>query len=1132
MKKLLNSFFLLLASVMIVQAQEFPQDGATYRIINTVKDNAVLVEDYLTNELVGGGKSSLCNDLWRFTKSGEDWLMQNVLTDRYVQNEIGYNVIFRTDVTPATYKVTRNTKFSEECYNILNGSNNYYGIHCASGNKIVPWYPATSKYEGTEWTFERVDVSDEVIAAARKRVEELTFLCNNQELVSEIYSSHFEDAACTILKSEYQAMSDEELAASMDSCGDELIAVALKIKNNTWAEREKEYRVSSYAPYSNPDYWCEKLMTFAYSWLSNPTGICASGGDFLYVFVGAEPKDGATLEIDAVIENNSKGTRTTLKKGMNVIPVIGKDLTYFIIYTADTKKEHVLADFDSIPIHIEGGYVNCYWDKNRHTDEDWVDITRNHAKHKYIFVKGDYMMYFMNRELIISSNICPNTISDAIGWWDNMVKWQHEIMGFEDVRPSRFNNLLCGVSYAGDGLMSAGYHQTNYVETCLFEVLPYKKIMEKSGFCWGPSHEVGHVHQGAINMIGCSEASNNLFSNLSIYKLGKFVTSGDAVIENMAKYYVDKVPWTTQDIGAKMRMYWQLYLYYHVAGNNPNFYPTLFKLLREDPMSKKAGSTINYGRNDLLHFAQKCCEAAGEDLTNFFEAWGFFVPMSNVSIGDYGDYKLSSTDRMIKDTKKAMAKFPKAAAVEFIEDRAAPSLRTDGVEGYKLDYVAGKYAELGQYTAYMADSIETVASGYIFAKSGNKFTFSGGTGAVGFKIYDADSTLLTFTNFHSIELSNEMVAKELIIVAVSANGTEVTVNDKKNGTEEQQFEALNEALASAEAVIACKDTGYKNVGYFYASVIDEFMPLVDSVKAVVENRDQSVYKYGEWATILDKRVVAITTDKNSRVQLHSGNTYQLNNVNYTLYSMYAENGKVTCKQGSTTPKARRFTFTATGKDNEFIIANNGAYINYVGRSRQATTVTKKAEAMKFTVGEHGIGKFFVHVTGDTDLGLHCDQYYNVVGWNHTDDPSLWRLVCTDLKKERTDLNSLKSLITEATSIHDLIVDTTNTDAITFNEGIEVTSETLAADVEAMMAKVAQSQSVVDNKYYDKCPVLIDELTALIATVNAGYTVSTGIGGILFEEADAVIYDARGRKVKNITSPGIYIVNGKKMYIEK
>ena len=426
MKKLLSSIFLLLAAVIVVHAEEFPVDGAVYRLTNTVKNNAVLIEDFLTNNLDGGAKSSMCNDLWRFTKNGDGWSMQNVLTDRYVQNEIGYNVLFRTDVVPAQFVVSQNTKFSPACYNILNGTNKYYGIHCASGNKIVPWYPASSTFEGTEWTYERVEVADEAIAAARERLEDLVYIYNNQERASEIYLSHFTDETCTVLKSEYQAMSDEELAASLDSCGADLIAVALKIKNNTWAEREKEYRVSTYGPYSDPDYWGDKLITFSYSWLNNPTGICGTGGDVLYVFVGEEPQKGATLEIDAVIDNNSKGTRTTLKKGMNVIPVKGKDPTYFIIYTADTKKEYVISDFDSIPIHIEGGYVNCYWDKQRHTDADWVDITRNHAKHKYIFVRGDNMMYFMNRELLISSNICPNTISDAIGWWDNMVMWQQQ----------------------------------------------------------------------------------------------------------------------------------------------------------------------------------------------------------------------------------------------------------------------------------------------------------------------------------------------------------------------------------------------------------------------------------------------------------------------------------------------------------------------------------------------------------------------------------------------------------------------------------------------------------------------------------------------------------------------------------
>ena len=87
--------------------------------------------------------------------------------------------------------------------------------------------------------------------------------------------------------------------------------------------------------------------------------------------------------------------------------------------------------------------------------------------------------------------------------------------------------------------------------------------METSGHCWGPSHELGHVHQGAINMIACTEASNNLFSNISVFNLGKFVTWGDGV-DTMADYYEDKVAWTLQGIGIKMRMYFQLYLYYHV----------------------------------------------------------------------------------------------------------------------------------------------------------------------------------------------------------------------------------------------------------------------------------------------------------------------------------------------------------------------------------------------------------------------------------------------------------------------------------------------------------------------------------------------------------------------------------------
>ena len=94
------------------------------------------------------------------------------------------------------------------------------------------------------------------------------------------------------------------------------------------------------------------------------------------------------------------------------------------------------------------------------------------------------------------------------------------------------------------------------------------------------------------------------------------------------------------------------------------------------------------------------------------------------------------------------------------------------------------------------------------------------------------------------------------------------------------------------------------------------------------------------------------------------------------------------------------------------------------------------------------------------------------------------------------------------------------------------SETLAADVDSMMALVAESNNTISGSSYEKYPALIDRLTAIIATVKAGYTIPTGIDGIIFDEKNAVIYDSRGRRIDKITSPGIYIVDGKKVYVSK
>jgi hypothetical protein len=59
--------------------------------------------------------------------------------------------------------------------------------------------------------------------------------------VSELCSNIFEDAACTQLKAEYQSMSDEGLTTAFLEAGmpEYMVAIALKIKNDTWAAYEK-----------------------------------------------------------------------------------------------------------------------------------------------------------------------------------------------------------------------------------------------------------------------------------------------------------------------------------------------------------------------------------------------------------------------------------------------------------------------------------------------------------------------------------------------------------------------------------------------------------------------------------------------------------------------------------------------------------------------------------------------------------------------------------------------------------------------------------------------------------------------------------------------------------------------------
>lgn len=1138
---MLTAILVLLCSVLTASAQNYvtPVDSGIYRIVN-LKYNLAMAEDFTNGGMICDeiGDNNDCIQLWQIFKKGTGWTFQNLYTGNFIKSAGSFYTQVLTTTTPSTYYMKENSVMSKS-YNIWNNTSQDYSLHCDNDNNIVPWYKSFSGVTPSEWGFVEVEVADSVIEASREKYLIYKDITDNGAEHYNGYMEFFSDAACTTLKPEYTSLSDDELRAAMSAYGEELTNIALKIKNNTWKEYEKWFRVHTYEPYSDVDEWAKRLIMTTYSYLSNPTGIYANACDMLYVFVGNDIPENATLQIDRVYMNATSGVRSNLKKGLNIIPIGRSNSMLYILYTVDTTGDKLLADYDSLDIHIEGGVLNGYWDRDFHTDADWVKITKNLATYKYIQVKGHKVMLNMDKKTLTASNCVPEKITECIGWWDTMTEWMHELMGFNmDGTLERFNNLHVARTRDEASTMSSGAYNTNYPPHTLAGMMSYEKMMNGCNF-WGPAHEIGHANQKAINMIGNTEVSNNLFSNMVLYKFGRYMSRGGIISETSANYE-NKVPYSYQlniNLMHTTRMFWQLYLYYYVVGNNPEFFQRLFIELRKDPL-KRSTSTLNYGKDDLLKFVEKCCEVAQEDLTTFFDAWGFFVPMNRMVIGDYGDYTLTSTQAMIDATKEKISKYPKkCGAIEFIEDRIVHYPRTDGVEGNRLaiDYNVGEAGDLGQFTAYLPDSIKTKAKGYIYSKFGREVTFSKGTGAVGFRFYSTEDSLLSFCNTLKYTLPENIASRELKIVAVSADGTETEVVDVYSGSEEEQLAALNSAIELGQQYIRMKDTSGKKVGYYHAYALERLTEYHTAAKQAVANNDQSVHTYGQWAKLLSSEFDNILNDKYAIVKLSSKNYYKLTNAKYMKYTAYCkDDGTMACAM--TSNKSTMLAFIPISNSELFYLKTGaGKYIDYIAQSKDVTAkATSTSTAVKFKLHEIGNGKYEIQKENTGYGYLHCASNYKLVGWSGDQAPSQWTITCVEDNEATENSNAMKTAIGNATDLIKTIVDSTKStsDNIVLYSYVEATNSKLPEYVSQLIAETAVAETLLATRPAVMYPEQTKRLNEVIALVKASYSIPTGIEDITADDAigNNAIYDINGRRVKEVKPGAIYIVNGKKVRI--
>lgn len=769
-------------------------------------DGSVLTENLTsgTEESVGRSTDKM-NQVWKLEAvDGKEgyYQIKNALTNHYVGFASFDTQIYNQTTAPeGGFKMNAMSSYNKygSFWEFRPTSLPGRCLH-RSGTRAIIWKTYDEALAtGSVWSLELAGITDEQLTEAKAQYE----LSKNETASASTYatalSALFADAACTTLQPTYQAMSDDALKTAMTEKGltsAALQQMTLKVKNNSWADWEKIFRVRNVEPYTNPDTWNGILkIGYPYTRLSNPTGIWGKANNVVYVFVGADIPEGASVHLRQVTQSDSQGSSTQLSKGLNIVNV-DNDAALYVNYevtTSDADDSKKWRDYPDLPIHIEGGEVDGYFDATRegiNTNEAWKQmVAKGMFSKPFAMMKGRNVIYQMNSKL--TKETIPEKMREIVDFWDWMVDVEHSLMAVNEYK-DRWHNVLgfysCTYNY-----MFASSFGTYYNESTLSSILNYDNMAAGGGSLWGPAHEVGHIHQNLINMIGCTEISNNLFSQAVVHQNGKTSTRlNGRKFMDVANLYAAGTSWHDYNLWDRNTLYLKLYLYYEVAGHHPGLFCELFRQLRKDPMNHSKGSESNPipASQDFLKFATKVSDIVKEDLSEFFQAYGFFVPFNTRCIGDYGDYYTNCTQAMIDEAKAHMQQYAKPKGnLLFVENhiKHEPAQDHDGNYLYdaagqqilRSDYdnedAVGKCGDVGSYSDYVDGHY---ASGYTYTRSGNTITMKG-EGAVGYKVYDAAGNLLYFSNCNTFALpqsvADKLSGQTMVIKVAQPDGTDITL---------------------------------------------------------------------------------------------------------------------------------------------------------------------------------------------------------------------------------------------------------------------------------------------------------------------------------------------------------------------
>ena len=584
------------------------------------------------------------------------------------------------------------------------------------------------------------------------------------------------------------------------------------------------------------------------------------------------------------------------------------------------------------------------------------------------------------------------------------------------------------------------------------------EIATNAGSTWGPAHEIGHQHQKVFSVNGLTEVTNNMHSNIAVWYMGLGTSRVNGDEGNLAAVYYNYAQGnhylfhrhtyggTSQNLWTQTQMFYKLWLYYHLAGHNTTFFPKLFELNRCDRMSSSNLGWIDgighaSGTESMLKYYKQACDAAGEDLTEYFRAHGFFVLMNQELRGDYSNSYYTQTQAEV-DAAIAYVKskgYKENLAPIFINDCVnVTTYSHDGKTKRSLwdnETAQGKNAKIGMYTDCIDTSVK--AEGYYYSTSiernssgltDYKVTISkkaNAKGAIGFIVYKGED-LIAFTNNYSVILPKKFGTATVEVYAVQADGTKVELQTAAEaGSESEQLNALASSISKAKAVLALEVKDGSETGYYFAKDLAKLKELYEAALNAYNKKDQSQYTYGRWSVLLDAEYNNVTAT--AYMSIKEKAVYRITNAKKTKYALTSSNGTLkatTDDEVAADDNSKLWYMESTGVIGEYYIKDkNGNYISSVehGMGSKVNTTSKKV----FTVEHKATGTFKFVTEGSTgETGIYLNESScNAEGKFNSeiisnDNLGYWKLVVVEgLEESRAyEVEILNALIARADGI--------------------------------------------------------------------------------------------------------------------